>query len=336
MTEGFAVSRRRYATVCLAALPATAGCLGIFDDDANGDDPTIVPLELVPDGIDAVFTVTDRMLDTDGAVVVLTELGEVVTAEIDETGIIAAYRDLLVALGDSPVDHEDSTLFYRVDADPYAAIAIGTDDDQATARDWVGDHVETTDETSHRDVTVSVGERDGVTEWLAPVGSDHLLVGTEPAARAVLDVFAGEAEAFGGELRRSHDRGIDGDMNATMNLDDVDLEAVIAEISPELAGALGLLDDPEYLGIAYRFEDDDGEDDDGEDVQVDIQFTMADADAAEGFARVMELFIEDADGLPIDIDLDEDVLDRLSVDRTDRYVTLTFETTVTEFASNFD
>lgn len=327
-------SRRGFATLCLTALTATAGCLDFFGDDSNDGNGTngdeTESFAIVPGGIDGVLVVDDRMVEDDSARIVMEGIIEHGTAVVDDGGTIVTYRELLVELGESEVDHDHSTLFYRDDESGYTALVIETDDDQEAAVEHVRNRFEESEETSEGDVDVIVGERNGETEWLAPIGEESLVVGTESAVADSLDVYRGDADPFAGEVRAAHEQASDGEMKATMALEDGQLEEIVGEISPEFAGALGLLDDPEILTVTYRAVGD-------QEVVFDMQLTMASADEAEQFQGTVELFIDDDNGLPIGDDvIDDELLDALSVSQSDEYVTLTMETETEELASYFE
>lgn len=331
-------SRRRFTALCLASLTATAGCLGSDGDDAddgpgnNGLENDTGPAsgsEIAPDGIDGILFVENRMLEDESAVGV-TEGITAAGTELVEGDVVSEYSTLAVELGQSDVAHERSTLFYRADEHEYGALVVETDDDQEAALEYIQNRFDDSEETSYGDSDGIVGERNGQTEWLVPLGEESLIVGTESAVTDSLDVYHGDSESFGGELHSAYTRASDGELKATMTVESDELAVIVGEINPDFAAALGWLSDPDILTVTYQTLDDDT-------VAFDLQLTMESADDAEGFQGTIELFIEDENGLPIGGDaIDDDLLESLSVDRTDEHVTLTLSTTPEELASYFD
>lgn len=320
------LSRRAFGTLCTTSLVATAGCLGIFDDDNEEKNDTAgETLSAVPADVGGVLHFDATMGEQaatravmDGFIRVGTELYD------SEDG--SGFEQLPVEFA-GEVSYESGTMFFRQE-ETYAALVVETSEQDAAleaAREKLGD----TEEESYSDVTVYATSTERP-ESVAPLGNERLVVGATTAVQDSIDAYNLETDPLSGPILDAYRQVDDGRMRGALEPEDDELSQIVSELNPELGEGLGLLPDPATIGLRYHTQSDE--------TLFDFQLRMAEKGEAQNAKGLIQTVIDDGGeevGFIDEDAVDQDLLERMSVTRNEKTVTIELSTTPEELASFF-
>ena len=342
--------------------------------DGHGADDELAGVPADADG--ALFADEKMATDEETAVVLTglidvgTDLPQTGESELTYSTLVVELAASDVAYIDSTFFYRDES----DEADAYQAAVIRTDDDSDGVRSWVESHIGSLDSESYADVAIDVTETDGGPLWLAEKDPSTVIIGSEAAVTDAIDVKQGTEDGLSGGLEAAYEAAGNGHMKALVSLSDDDLAAILENINEALAGGLGLLPEPEILTAMYataEIEDDggtlldeiggggpetgpgeadeetdgddeeaaDGDGENGDDSPEDtfaMQLTMETTEDAESFEETINLVLDGDDPVFGDELDDDDLLSRLSVERDNEHVTISFTTSSEELAEFFN
>lgn len=332
-------SRRGKVTLLLVLVVLTAGCSG-----ASSDVPATEPLDSVPADVDVVAQV-DVDPDNETSAAIAEQLNDTAFAMDAENGTDGVRGELMTGLLDENesslgAESVDSvTMFARLPemndtgevepGDVYAGMIVDSNaswDEVVAASDGRLDDAE---ERTEDGVTVYVVDHEESDIWIADFEDGTFAAGTPDAVADVVETRNGDADPFSGDLREAFERADDGTVKVAVELPDDAVQSAQneAEGASQVPGDLDL---PEVQIVTFVA------DADGENVTMATQLTTESQEAASELAGLFELAtgFGEATGDDGGEEMDQQsfmmLLDRVSIEQTDRHVTLRATLTVGE------
>jgi hypothetical protein len=319
----FLFSPQGKATIMIAFLALTAGCMGALEDGDDSGSPGAEPLDTVPEGVDGVAFFSGQIVQDQATEELMNgflERAKQVDPEYDGPQTWQEAVSEFESETDVRTTGFNSALMFFKQQNgnfdqEYAGVLVDTD--------WSSEELlETFDEEPRQEtyngVTVWI-EEDPLTEqetWAADFGDGNYALGSSQAVQDAIDTSNGELNAFSGQLRESYQTADDGLMKMAVT------------IPQEQTQGLGFQVD--VMTMTYFTE--------GSQMNMQAQFTMGSAADAENAAGTISLFLDQFQSQFEQDGRQElaDIIDRLSIDAAGNQLQATFATSPEEVLSILD
>ena len=345
-------SRRLVAVLVVVGVVAGGGVAATTFLGGGGDAPeSNAQLDSVPSGVDGLVYVDGKVTSDEFTLNTLDgglEVGwwfvdngtapdiSVVLETLDTQNI--SYENTTVFLqspAEGPSDYAGSVVNMGPDSEASDMVALLEDEvgaDQLQSDTYNGVDIHTLDiveaaaaadvegVTDELDVTGLLREFVGVetAAWVATPDENTVILGSEAAARDAIDVYQGEADPVGGDLREAHEAAETGPVEATVspNIVDEPLIDILGVVSSDAALLLDITNNqPEFLSVTYSVRDREQEL-----LTFDVVATMADASAAGDLLSAMERAADTSTSLEApSIINDSKAIDRSAAEQNGRF-----------------
>lgn len=318
----FLSSPQGKATIMLAFLVLTAGCMGALEDDDSGS-PGAEPLDTVPEGVDGVAFFSGQIVQdqaTEGLMNGFLERAQQVDPEYDGPQSWQEAVSEFESETDVRTTGFNSALMFFKEQNgnfdqEYAAVLVDTD---WSSEELLETFEEEPEEDTYNGVTVWI-EEDPVTEqetWAADFGDGNYALGSSQAVQDAIDTSNGELNSFSGQLRESYQTADDGLMKMAVTIPQGQTQGLGFQV--------------DVMTMTYFT--------DGSQMNMQAQFTMGSADDAENAAGTISLFLDQFKTQFEQQGQQElvDMINRLSIDTSGNQLQATFATSPEEVLSILD
>ena len=231
---GFLTAPQGKATIMVALLVLTAGCMGIMDDDTGA--PGAEPLDDVPEGVDGVAFFSGQIVQDqateelmNGGIERMQEFDpnydgpenwqEALDEFEDESDLrVGGFNSALVFFQEEQGDFED-----------YGAVIIDSDWSSEEIEDAF-EEVPETQEYNGITVWVEEDEFTGEETWTADLGDGTYVIGNSQAVQDAIDTHQGDMASFSGDLRDAYESADDGLMKMAVDIPAEEFQGMDLEV----------------------------------------------------------------------------------------------------------